>query len=84
MLMVFTGTSRPGSTPGRLVFAQRFSDVQSSGTAFAVNLLGAMAGGALEYMCLITGYHVLLVVTGVLYALAFVTGLRGRSAPRPA
>jgi len=67
-----------------LVFAQRFSDVQSSGTAFAVNLLGAMAGGALEYLSLITGYHVLLIVIAVLYALAFVTGLRGRPAPRPA
>ncbi len=66
-----------------LVFAQRFSDVQNSGTAFAVNLLGAMVGGALEYLSLITGYHVLLIVTGVLYGLAFVTGLRGRSAPLP-
>jgi hypothetical protein len=63
-----------------LVFAQRFSDVQNSGTAFAVNLLGAMVGGALEYLSLITGYHVLLIVIGVLYGLAFVTGLRGRRA----
>jgi hypothetical protein len=63
-----------------LIFAQRFSDVQNSGTAFAVNLLGAMVGGALEYLSLITGYHVLLIVIGVLYGLAFVTGLRGRSA----
>ena len=57
-----------------LVFAQRFSDVQSSGTAFAVNLLGAMVGGALEYLSLITGYHVLLIVIAALYGLAFVTG----------
>ena len=64
-----------------LVFAQRFSEVQNSGTAFAVNLLGAMIGGALEYLSLMTGYHVLLIVIGVLYGLAFVTGLRGRSAP---
>jgi hypothetical protein len=64
-----------------LVFAQRFSDVQNSGTAFAVNLLGAMVGGALEYLSIITGYHVLLIVIGVLYGLAFVTGLRGRPAP---
>jgi hypothetical protein len=64
-----------------LVFAQRFSDVGNSGTAFAVNLLGAMVGGALEYLSLITGYRVLLIVTGVLYALAFVTGLRGKSDP---
>ncbi|MBV9205286.1 MAG: spermidine synthase [Actinobacteria bacterium] len=67
-----------------LVFAQRFADVQSSGTAFAVNLLGAMVGGALEYLSLITGYHVLLLVIGVLYGLAFATGLRRGSAPRPA
>jgi hypothetical protein len=40
-----------------------------------------MAGGALEYLSLITGYHVLLIVTGVLYALAFTTGLRRRPAP---
>jgi hypothetical protein len=66
-----------------LVFAQRFSDVQNSGTAFAVNLLGAMVGGTLEYLSLITGYHVLLIVIGVLYGLAFVTGLRGRSASLP-
>ena len=65
-----------------LVFAQRFSDVQNSGTAFAVNLLGAMVGGALEYLSLITGYRVLLIVIGVLYGLAFVTGLRGKTAPR--
>jgi hypothetical protein len=67
-----------------LLFAQRFADVQSSGTAFAANLLGAMVGGALEYMSLITGYHVLLIVIGGLYGLAFVTGLAGRLAPRPA
>ena len=66
-----------------LVFAQRFSDVQNTGTAFAVNLLGAMVGGALEYLSLITGYRVLLIVIGVLYGLAFVTGLRGRPAPLP-
>jgi hypothetical protein len=65
-----------------LVFAQRFSDVQNSGTAFAVNLLGAMAGGALEYLSLITGYHVLLIVIGVLYALAFATGLRMQARAR--
>jgi hypothetical protein len=59
-----------------LVFAQRFSDVQNSGAAFAVNLLGAMVGGALEYLSLITGYRVLLIVIGVLYALVFATGLR--------
>jgi ABC-type multidrug transport system permease subunit len=57
-----------------LIFSQRFKDVATSGDAFAANLLGAIVGGALEYLALITGYRFLLIVTGVLYALAFVTG----------
>ena len=56
-----------------LIFAQRFADVASSGAAFAANLLGAMVGGALEYVALITGYRFLLIVIGVLYGMAFVT-----------
>ncbi|HEX7265977.1 MAG TPA: spermidine synthase [Streptosporangiaceae bacterium] len=59
-----------------LVFAQRFSDVETSNTAFAANLLGAMVGGTLEYIALITGYHFLLIVIGVLYGFAFVIGRR--------
>ncbi len=62
-----------------LVFAQRFSNVDTSNTAFAANLLGAMVGGTLEYIALITGYRFLLIVIAVLYGLAFVTGLRRRS-----
>lgn len=54
-----------------LVFAQRFSGVETSGAAFAANLLGAMVGGALEYVALITGYRFLLILVGLLYALAF-------------
>jgi hypothetical protein len=65
-----------------LIFAQRFADVATSGTAFAVNLLGAMAGGALEYLALITGYRFLLIVIAVLYGLASLTSrfLTGRHA----
>jgi hypothetical protein len=64
-----------------LVFAQRFSGVAGTGTAFAANLLGAMVGGTLEYVSLITGYRFLLIVAAVLYALAFVTGLRRKAVP---
>ena len=35
--------------------------------AFAVNLLGAMVGGALEYLALLTGYRALLLVVAGLY-----------------
>jgi Spermine/spermidine synthase domain len=54
-----------------LVFATRFRDVASSNVAFGANLLGAMVGGILEYLSLITGYRVLLILVGALYAAAF-------------
>jgi hypothetical protein len=56
-----------------LVFSQRFAAVGSSTVAFAANLLGAIAGGALEYLSLVTGYRFLLVVVAALYAGAFVS-----------
>ena len=59
-----------------LVFAQRFRDAGTSTTAFGANLLGAMIGGVLEYLSLITGFRFLLVVVAALYALAFVFGRR--------
>ncbi len=68
-----------------LIFAQRFNDVETTTTAFAANLLGAMVGGALEYLALVTGYRFLLILVGVLYALALgFRMLRGRSAAQPA
>jgi len=59
-----------------LVFAQRFADVAASTTAFGANLLGAIAGGLLEYISLITGFRFLLIVVAVLYGLAMVFGRR--------
>lgn len=56
-----------------LIFSQRFAAVGSSTVAFAANLLGAIAGGALEYLSLVTGYRFLLVVVAALYAGAFVS-----------
>ena len=46
--------------------------------AFASNLLGAMVGGALEYLALITGYQALLLVVAVLYVLAWLFATRFR------
>ena len=59
-----------------LVFAQRFKNAGSSTTAFGASLLGAIVGGVLEYLSLITGFRFLLVVVAVLYGLAFVFGRR--------
>jgi Spermine/spermidine synthase domain len=59
-----------------LIFAQRFRDVGSSTVAFGANLLGAMLGGVLEYVAIITGYRDLLIVVAILYALAYLIGRR--------
>jgi len=55
-----------------LVFAKRFAAAALSTVAFATNLLGAIVGGLLEYLSLVTGYRFLLVVVAALYGLAFV------------
>jgi hypothetical protein len=54
-----------------LVFSYSFRDTRTADMAFASNLLGAMVGGALEYLALITGYQALLLVVALLYALAW-------------
>lgn len=54
-----------------IAFAKRFQNSSNSQEAFAVNLLGAMVGGCLEYAALITGYNNLLLLTGFLYLVAF-------------
>ncbi len=64
-----------------LVFAQRFRQVAASTVAYGANLLGAMVGGVLEYLSLITGFRFLLIVVALLYGLAFLFGRR-HLAPR--
>ena len=59
-----------------LIFAQRFRDVGASTVAFGANLLGAMLGGVLEYLSIVTGYRALLLAVAILYGLAFLTGRR--------
>jgi Spermine/spermidine synthase domain len=55
-----------------VAFAKRFSATDDSRAAFAVNILGAMVGGCLEYLALLTGYRNLLILTALLYLAAFV------------
>jgi hypothetical protein len=61
-----------------LVFTYSFRDTKTADMAFASNLLGAMVGGALEYLALLTGYRVLLVVVALLYAVAWLFATRWR------
>jgi len=57
-----------------LVFAERFRNVEASNVAFGANLLGAMVGGLLEYVALVTGYQTLLILVALLYGAAFLAG----------
>ncbi len=63
-----------------IVFAARFAGTPDPTAAFAANLLGAMVGGCLEYLALLTGYPALVGVAAVLYLGAFLTAPRGRPA----
>ena len=61
-----------------LVFSYSFRDTRTADMAFASNLLGAMVGGALEYLALVTGYQALLLLVAVMYALAYLFATRFR------
>lgn len=63
-----------------LVFAGRFRNTANPTVAFGANLLGAMFGGVIEYVSLVTGYRLLLVVAGLLYLAAWLSG-RSRLSP---
>ncbi len=57
-----------------LIFAERFRDSEDSTRDFGANLLGAMVGGTLEYLSLVTGYRALLGLVALLYLLAWLFG----------
>jgi SAM-dependent methyltransferase len=61
-----------------IIFAKRFADTADAPLAFGTNLLGAIAGGCLEYLSLVTGYRMLLIVAAVLYTCAYLTRPRTR------
>ena len=66
-----------------LYFTSRFKEAANPTAAFAANLFGAMIGGTLEYLSLLTGYRFLLVVAAVMYLAAVLVGRRlgARAAP---
>jgi len=61
-----------------LVFTYSFRDTASADMSFASNLLGAMVGGALEYVALVTGFQSLLILIAALYVLAYLLARRFR------
>ena len=70
--------------PPAQAWASSFAAVGSSTVAFATNLLGAMVGGVLEYLSLVTGYRFLLAVVAALYAVAFLSYRLVASRAQPA
>ena len=61
-----------------LVFTYSFRGTAAADMAFASNLLGAMVGGALEYLALLGGFRSLLLIVAALYVLAFLLAKRWR------
>ncbi len=62
-----------------VIFSHSFRDTELADVAFASNLLGIMAGGMMEYLSMLFGYHALLWFVIAFYALAMV--LRGKREP---
>ncbi|MFN8198992.1 MAG: hypothetical protein U0R72_11775 [Nakamurella multipartita] len=50
-----------------VAFSKRFGASEDSRSAFGLNLLGAMLGGCMEYLALLTGYRNLLILVAALY-----------------
>lgn len=72
-----------------LIFSDRLALAPDPTSAFGANLLGALTGGALEYLALLTGYQALLLVVALLYLGACVAmrfagrGSDGQTTPMP-
>jgi hypothetical protein len=61
-----------------LIFAKAFAVVESPSIALASNLFGALVGGLLEYLDMLTGLRFLNVIAIILYGLSFIFLYRGR------
>jgi hypothetical protein len=59
-----------------LLFSTEFRNVASPSAALGANALGAVLGGLLENLSLITGMHALILVAMVLYCFAGIVLLR--------
>jgi spermine/spermidine synthase len=60
-----------------LLFSRSFRDSSSAAADFGANLFGAMIGGVVEYLSLLTGYRFLLILVAGCYLLAMMLD-RGR------
>ena len=65
-----------------VIFSQAFAESEEGDQAFGWNLLGTMAGGALENLSLLLGYRSLALIVALLYGLALLAYLIRRHFPR--
>jgi spermidine synthase len=61
-----------------VAFSYSFKDSAAADAAFASNVVGAMVGGVLEWIALVTGYQSLIALAAVLYLAAFLLATRWR------
>ena len=66
-----------------VIFSHAFRDTEIADIAFASNLLGIMAGGMLEYLSMLFGYHALLWLVIAFYALAMILRSQGTHTKEP-
>jgi len=62
-----------------IVFALSLARTGDADRALASNLLGAMAGGLVEYLSMITGFRALVLLAAAFYLWALATDLRARA-----
>jgi len=55
-----------------LIFSSNFAKQTDAGISFGLNMLGALIGGILEYISMISGYHFLLYIIAFCYLLAII------------
>jgi len=63
-----------------IVFALSLARTGDADRAIASNLLGAMAGGLVEYLSMIVGFRALVLLAAAFYLWALVTDMRARAA----
>jgi len=59
-----------------LLFSSSFRESTTAAADFGANLLGAIVGGAGEYLSLVAGYRFLLVLVAICYVIAIASGRR--------
>jgi hypothetical protein len=63
-----------------VVFALSLARTRDASRALASNLLGAIAGGVVEYLSMVTGFRALVLLAATFYLAALLFDQRARSA----